>query len=211
MAKLVPSLNSRLINKEWKEEKEVQRQRYLELMEKLETLVAKDVRTKIEMTKTVFEIFEDKLYILGGFGNFTAFIKKCGLSTTSIYSYIKIGRALKEGYITEQDIIKRGINSVRVALEQGNIETLKEDKKTDKVIPLRILIPSDNAYKYFKSNTKFASYTLSRIYNEQRQLLDSFLFDFNEEKRRKRRVNLEDVIEAEEEQKLVEDVNQKSD
>ncbi|UGQ17901.1 chromosome replication/partitioning protein [Borrelia sp. RT1S] len=205
MAKLVPNISSRIKNRELQNENEIREKRYLELVGKLRALVAKDIRTKIEMAKTVLEIYDDKLYIAGGFDSFASFIKTCGLSNTTVYSYVRIGKAIKEGHITEQDIIDRGINYIRVIVEKSNYGKLKEERALTKSIPLRILIPSENTYSYFKQNTKFTSYALSKLYEEHRELLDNLFFRYSQEKKHKKVHDAEDAIEME----AIEDTGQK--
>ncbi|QMU99839.1 chromosome replication/partitioning protein (plasmid) [Borrelia sp. A-FGy1] len=194
MTELKPNISLRVDKQSLYEEKEIKEQKLKKLIEKLKSLAVKDIRTKIEMIKTVFEIYDEKLYIVGGYNSFVEFIKTCGTSVTNAYMFIKVGKALKEGQITEKDIIERGIDHIKMIVKEGNYQSLKEGK-AEKDIPLRILIPSKNAYSYFKSNTKFTSYVLSRIYDEHRQLLDTLFYDYNKEKKDKKKHESESVIE----------------
>ncbi|WKC58500.1 chromosome replication/partitioning protein [Borrelia sp. P9F1] len=197
MAQLKPNISLRIENQALYAEKEIKEQRLKKLMERLKSLTVKDIRTKIDMIKTVFEIYDEKLYVVGGYNNFVEFIRTCGTSTTNAYLFIKIGKALKEGHITEQDIIDRGIDHIKMIVKENNYKALQEGK-IRKDIPLRILIPSEGTYSYFKSNTKFTSYALDRIYREHRHLLDNLFYEYNLEKKHKKKIDTEDVIYTEE-------------
>ncbi|AYE36983.1 hypothetical protein DB313_05650 (plasmid) [Borrelia turcica IST7] len=202
-------IQNRIIDNSVYDERDKKKNRFNELVNKLKLLEKRDISNKIEAMKILAEIYDDGLYIIAGYRQFGAFAKTCFISGSRVYIFVRIGQKLREGVITEQDIINNGINYIREIIQKEDYKALREGENKTKSTPLRIMLPSDTAYSYFKSNTKFTSYALARIYDEHRQLLDNLFYEYNQEKKQRRIHDTEDIIEAEEEQQTVEEKKHK--
>ncbi|UGQ16731.1 chromosome replication/partitioning protein [Borrelia sp. RT5S] len=178
--------------------------RFKTLMSKLAVLVIRDVENRIEIAKTLFEIHDEKLYIAGGFADFKAFVQASRISKSNVYNYIKIGKALKEGYITEQDIKEQGFHGRNLLLASGDDLKVEGEREIKKGAALRISMPSEDTYMYFKSNTKFASFILDTLCREKRALLDELLLRYNQGDMVDEKMKAVDIIETEPEENIEE-------
>ncbi|WP_409977337.1 plasmid partition family protein [Borrelia sp. RT1S] len=79
--------------------------------------------------------------------------------------------------------------------QDGN--AAEKNQKTVKS-PLRVVLPTEAEYEYYKEDTKFASYVLSTIFNEHRNLLEEFRSQYREIKNKQTEKNYkENIIEVE--------------
>ncbi|WP_445436379.1 chromosome replication/partitioning protein [Candidatus Borreliella tachyglossi] len=197
-------VENRIIDTSIYDEKDKKINRFKELDQELKALGKKDILNKIQVIKILTEIHDELLYLMAGFRNFGAYAKSCFISESTAYMFVKIGQKLKDGSIIEQDIVKYGVAHIRDIIQNKDYGALRTGEGVAKNTPLRILLPSDDAYSYFKSNTKFTSYLLKTLYNENRQLLDAVFFRYDQEKK-KRKHHVEDIIEeGAEEQQVIE-------
>ncbi|WKC58475.1 chromosome replication/partitioning protein [Borrelia sp. P9F1] len=190
-------LNNRIIDSSAYDEKTKKVNRFTELDQELKSLGHRDIVNKIQAMKVLTEIHDELLYLWAGFKSFGAYAKTCFITESTAYSFVKIGQKLKTGEITEELIIKRGLTQIRDIIQNNDYEALKKGEVKPRTIPLRILLPTNTAYSYFKSNTKFTSYALSRLYEEHRELLDNLFYEYSQEKKHRKTHNEEDAIEME--------------
>ncbi|UPA18639.1 chromosome replication/partitioning protein (plasmid) [Borrelia puertoricensis] len=151
--------------------------RYNKLKEKIVNNFKKEIFHKIEVIKALKEIKDNKYYELDGYKSFNSFAKNFRIARTQVYEYLRIGNAIEEGLLEEQFVIENGINDAILFLRNKEGINIKKSKRNP-IKPLRFQLKSQDSYDFYKSNTKFTSFLMDRLFSSKKDLIEEFMKEF---------------------------------
>ena len=152
---------------------------YGKLKEKLVINFKDEIHSKIETMKILKEIRDKGYYKLDGYKNFIDFILDFNLAKTQVYNYLKIATAMEEGLISDDYILKNGFNQTLSFIKTNQTKTIKKSRQNP-IKPLRFQLKSQDSYDFYKKNSKFTSFFLDEVFENQRDLIDKFLKKFKD-------------------------------
>ncbi|UGQ17928.1 chromosome replication/partitioning protein [Borrelia sp. RT1S] len=98
------------------DEKEIKLNRFKEINQTIRAIASQELLGKIELMKLLAEIHDDFLYSVAGLKSFEEYIKDyTPVAKTTAYLFVKLGRMLKAGEVTETDIVQIGLSRLRNA------------------------------------------------------------------------------------------------
>lgn len=129
-----------------------------------------DVENKIQIMEILYNIKTKNLYLIDGYKSFEAFISKFLIKKTQAYSYLKIYEYVLRGDLSISDIKKRGVVDVYKSIKSNEIVSKK--LKGNPIRPLRFQLKTEQAYKFYKEDSKFTSFLLEEIFNNEIKILE---------------------------------------
>ncbi len=161
---------------------------YNKLKEKLNINFQKEIYCKLEAMKVLKEIKDKEYYKLDNYSSFDDFAKDYRLARTQTYKYLKIATAIEEGLIEEKYVIKNGINDTICLLKTKESPNLKKSNQNP-IKPLRFQLKKEEAYFFYKKNSKLTSFLLEKIFFEEKDFLLKKIEEF-ETSRSKQKWNI---------------------
>ncbi|WP_210381114.1 chromosome replication/partitioning protein [Borreliella valaisiana] len=157
--------------------KEIHKEEYLRLKNKLKTLITDDIYNKIETAKILNTINQKKLYILDGYKNFYSFLANFKIAKSQAYKYIKIVLGVEKGIIDYTFIANNGIEKAIKQLESINV--IKKSNHNP-IKPLRFQLKSQESYDFYKSNAKFTGYLLDKLFNNEKEMIKKIMKEYKQ-------------------------------
>ncbi|ETZ17201.1 putative plasmid partition protein [Borrelia duttonii CR2A] len=151
--------------------------RYNKLKERIVNNFKKEIFHKIEVIKALKEIKDNKYYELDGYKSFNSFAKNFRIARTQVYEYLRIGDAFEEGLLEEQFVIENGINETISFLRNKEGISIKRSRQNP-IKPLRFQLKKQESYDFYKKNSKFTGFLLDTLFDNEKDLLEKFLKEF---------------------------------
>lgn len=171
-------INDRIIVKEETKKnlnnKEEIIEHYNTLKTQLKSNLQQEVYSKIENMKILKEIKDNEYYKFDGYKTFDAFIKDYKLAKTQTYCYLRIAQAIENGVIEEPFLLENGIKETIIFLRNSNSEKIKKSKQNP-IKPLRLQLKTQEIYDFYKSNSKFTSFMMNEIFENQKDLINKLM------------------------------------
>ncbi|WP_421114419.1 chromosome replication/partitioning protein (plasmid) [Borreliella americana] len=157
-------------------------ERFLFLKERLIINFQKEIHNKIETMKILKEIKDKEYYKLDGYQNFEMFTRSYKIAKSQAYEYLRIANAIEEGLVQEEYIIENGIqNSLFFLKDKEGLKIKKSHRNF--IRPLRFQLKTENAYIYYKSKARFASFLLEKLLKDKEELLNEIMKEYKEYKK----------------------------
>ncbi|WP_424632732.1 chromosome replication/partitioning protein [Borreliella lusitaniae] len=145
-------------------------------------MIKEESYNKIETTRILKEINDNKYYIIDKYKSFNHFIKDYNMAKTTVYRYIKLAMGIDSGKINYELILKKGIYHAIQILENNEIIS------TSKSIlnrSFKVKIEDEKSFNFYKSNTNFVSFLLKELYYDNQKLLTSIKNKYDDLKNKK--------------------------
>ncbi|WP_418885141.1 chromosome replication/partitioning protein [Borreliella carolinensis] len=151
------------------------------LITQLKNNIKSEIYNIIDTMKILKKINDKKLYLEGGYKSFKDFLTDFKLAKTQSYEYIKLAAAIEEGILEENFITNNGIRaSIRYIKNKAN-NTIKKSKQNP-IKPLRFQLKNRKSYDFYKSNSRFASFMMDEIFENQKDFLNHLLKRYKKSK-----------------------------
>ncbi|QFP42627.1 chromosome replication/partitioning protein (plasmid) [Borrelia miyamotoi] len=129
-----------------------------------------DIENKIQIMKILYNIKVKSLYLIDGYKSFETFINKFLIKKTQAYSYLKIYEYVLKGDLSIDDIKKRGVVDVYKSIKLS--EVINKKSRVNPIKPLRFQLKTEQAYKFYKENSKFTGFLLEEIFSNEKKILE---------------------------------------
>ncbi|ANF34644.1 chromosome replication/partitioning protein [Borrelia turicatae] len=163
---------------------EKRKERYNELKLKLKSNFKESICNKLEAMKILKEIKDNDYYKLDGYKKFSEFLTSYNVAKSQAYNYLKIATAIEEGILEEQYVLENGFREVLSLIKDKEGKNLKKSR-LNPIRPLRFQLKSQDSYDFYKSNTKFTSYFLDRVFEDEKEFLQKFMKEYKNLKNNK--------------------------
>ncbi|UPA17420.1 chromosome replication/partitioning protein (plasmid) [Borrelia coriaceae] len=157
------------------------KERFNLLKIKLKDNIKEDISNKIETMYILQEIKEKEYYKLDGYKSFTDFSKVYSLAKSQAYNYLKIASAIQDGILEERFLLENGFNQTLNFIKIKESEKFKKSGKTP-LKPLRFQLKSQEAYDFYKRSSKFTSFILEDMFQNDKKFLEDKLLKYKNTK-----------------------------
>ncbi len=134
---------------------------------------------RVENMKILKEIRDNQYYKFDGYKTFLDFLKDFNVAKSQAYKYLKLAAALQDGVLDVDYVIENGIKNSFNYIRDKESPSFKKSKQNP-IKPLRLQLKTQEIYDFYKSNSKFTSFMMNEIFENQKDLINKLMKKYDE-------------------------------